>query len=1806
MKKLYTNKALIYIKLVLSLIVIFSFSYSSFGQVRVPFSPRAANTTPTKTVYSIKGDFTMIGNSNLTTVNYSDGGSNFDDVEYVDIDTDPNTLNSSSATLGFSSENGALEECSKVVYAGLYWTGRAFDENETDTDIFNVTKDGITKTYNKRKVSIKGPNSTNYTELTATNIAFPTNNDDANMYSAYMEVTDYVQQNGIGEYFVADIATREGNDSSGTGYYGGWGMVIVYENSKMNWRDVTVFDGHAYVLSGTANHSIPISGFTAIQNGDVNVKLGLMAGEGDTPWTGDYFEILRQDDNTYERLSHSGNSTDNFFNSSIVTGGNTRNPNLQNNTGIDIAMFDIDNTSNGIIDNNQTSTTLRYGSTLDSYIIFNVTFSVDTYIPEPELVISNPLINGNPHTGSNSSLEPGENADYSIKIRNTGTEGLDNTVITIPIPLSIDSGIITINSNVFAPLTTITNPNTPSYDANVGPNGSIVWNLGNLPTPSDPNDILAELELNFTVTTDCNIVSNVDFSPNVAIDGSISGTGSISNVSFNTNLILGYQTTGACTNEPILGPSLVPIDITDFANQPPTISCPINISQGVDTGLCGAIITFTAPVGTDNCANPTTVQIAGLASGQTFPLGTTTNTFEVTDEFGLKATCSFDVVITDDENPTISCPGDISQGVDTGLCGAVITFAAPVGTDNCANPTTVQIAGLASGQTFPVGTTTNTFEVTDAAGLKATCSFDVVITDDENPTISCPNNISQGVDTGLCGAVITFTTPVGTDNCANPTTVQIAGLASGQTFPVGTTTNTFEVTDAAGLKATCSFDVVITDDENPTISCPGNITQNINASNCIGTSINLGIPTALDNCAIDTITNNAPTEFPIGDTFVIWTVIDTAGLKATCTQTVTIIDNINPTIICPIDLIVSPDSGLCTASSVNLGTPTTSDCNVASVVNDASEPFTLGETIVTWTVTDNSGNKATCSQKITVIDDQLPTITCPIDVSVIADSDLCSATNVDLGSPTFNDNCTGTTISNNATEPFAIGETIITWTATDGSGNKTTCTQKVTVVDDQLPTITCPADVTANTDSGVCSASNIDLEIPDFNDNCIGSTIVNDAIQPFTIGETIVTWTVTDASGNKATCTQKVTILDDQSPTITCPTDITVVADTNLCSATNVDLGTPNFNDNCSGSTITNDAIEPFALGETIVTWTVTDASGNKATCTQKVTVTDDQLPTITCPIDITVEADAGLCSASSVDLSIPVTTDNCSVESVLNNALEPFALGETIVTWTVTDGSGNKATCNQKITVIDGNLPKITCPPSVTVNVDPNSCEATNVSFANLDVKDCTNVTITNGAPTTFPIGETTFTWTVRDSAGNESTCNQTVTVLDNIAPTFIESLPPTSITVECDNVPTADILTAIDNCGTADVTFNEIRTDGSCESSYILKRTWVATDSGNLRTIHSQTVIVQDTTAPVFDGILPAETTVECDNIPSAQTLTATDNCNTATITVNDVRIDGSCDSSYKIERTWTATDACGLETKHTQTINVQDTTAPKPTTNFETELTVSCTEIPNIPNLKFSDNCSSNITVAFNETNSFNEDAPTDYEIIRTWTVKDDCDNKKIYTQKLNVNLDEIITEVTAPQRCFDDGVVDLEDFITVDKLDGVWEMVEGDPKATLTNNIFDATNLELAKDFLPDEGIKEYLFRYTTTDGGCISITEISMTIDATCVVLPCGQNDIEISKALTPNGDGFNDSFDIMGIDLCGFSADVKVFNRWGALIYDDTNYVLGEKQGSWNGFVHKSSIGGSGTVPNGTYYYIIVLKNSGLKPFTGSLYIGTK
>ncbi len=230
--------------------------------------------------------------------------------------------------------------------------------------------------------------------------------------------------------------------------------------------------------------------------------------------------------------------------------------------------------------------------------------------------------------------------------------------------------------------------------------------------------------------------------------------------------------------------------------------------------------------------------------------------------------------------PAISCPANITVSNTTGQCGAVVNYPAVTATGS--EPLTITYS-KASGSFFAVGTTTVTATATNSCGTSS-CTFTITVNDVQLPSITCPGDISVNNDAGDCGAMVTYATPVGTDICPGAVTIQTAGLASGSTFPVGTTTNTFKVTDGAENVATCSFTVTVTDNEDPVISAPA-ILSCYEANN-YGCSINLGA-TASDNCGIQSLTSDAPACFPVGTTIVTWTATDIYGNTSTATQAVT-------------------------------------------------------------------------------------------------------------------------------------------------------------------------------------------------------------------------------------------------------------------------------------------------------------------------------------------------------------------------------------------------------------------------------------------------------------------------------------------------------------------------------------------------------------------------------------------------------------------------------------------------------------------------------------------------------------------------------------------------------------------------------------------------------------------------------------------------------------------------------------------------------------------------------------------------------
>ena len=790
------------------------------------------------------------------------------------------------------------------------------------------------------------------------------------------------------------------------------------------------------------------------------------------------------------------------------------------------------------------------------------------------------------------------------------------------------------------------------------------------------------------------------------------------------------------------------------------------------------------------------------------------------------------------------------------------------------------------------------------------------------------------------------------------------GYSSTSEDPTGMPDGTFTavVTDAnfCATSTTVTITTVL-DITDPTITCPTSVSVPADLGTCTATGVSLGTPVTADNCLVSNVSNNAPATFPLGNTIVTWTVTDGLGNTATCTQTVNVFDNQNPTITCPATVTDNPDPGVCTAAltGITLGVPSTGDnCSVASVTNNAPTTFNLGDNTVTWTVTDGSGLQATCNQTVTIVDNQPPSITCPTAVSANTGSNNCIATGINPGVPATGDNCSVASVTNNAPAFYPLGTTTVIWTVTDGSGNTASCPQSVTVTDVINPTINCPGAVSVNADNGVCTASGVSLGTPGTNDNCSVSSVSNNAPSIFPLGTTTVTWTVTDGSGNTASCNQNVTVIDNQNPTITCPSTVNVNADAGLCSASGVSLGTPVAADNCTSVIITNNAPTIFPLGTTMVTWTVTDGAGRTTSCNQTVNVADVQNPTITCPTAVTTNTGENNCIATGVSLGTPFAADNCTTVTVTNNAPAFFPLGTTTVTWTVTDGSNNSVSCTQTVIVTDVINPTINCPAAVSVNADQGLCTAGSVNLNTpLTGDNCSVLSVVNNAPNPFPLGTTIVTWTVTDGSGNTSSCNQTVIVNDTQNPTI--------------NCPAAVSVTAdAGSCGATGVNLGTPVTNDNCSVSTITNNapltfllgtttvTWTVTDgSGNTATC-TQLVTVTDDEVPVIVGC-PSNITVsnapgECESQASWTVPTYTDNCGAVMSFSHEPNSDFFPVGTTTV--TYTVTDGSGNQSFCTFTVTVNDTENPVITCPSQIE---TCNPVVTFNAPTVSDNCGVDMT-------------------------------------------------------------------------------------------------------------------------------------------------------------------------------------------------------------------------------------------------------
>lgn len=443
----------------------------------------------------------------------------------------------------------------------------------------------------------------------------------------------------------------------------------------------------------------------------------------------------------------------------------------------------------------------------------------------------------------------------------------------------------------------------------------------------------------------------------------------------------------------------------------------------------------------------------------------------------------------------------------------------------------------------------------------------------------------------------------------------------------------------------------------------------------------------------------------------------------------------------------------------------------------------------------------------------------------------------------------------------------------------------LSAADIEPPVAHCPGDITVYNDPAVCGAEvHYQATVTDNRPGAIMACTPRSG-SIFPVGITDAACVAVDASGNQDTCWFTVTVIDTQTPAITCPDDTLVMNDPDRCEAdVYYDV---TVQDNCSGASWT--ALPPsgssFPIGTTPVRVVANDRSGNSDTAWFDITVSDDQPPEVPCSDDFAVANDPDQCGAV---VSFPVAvSDNCPTAQVFSTPPSGsfFPLGSTEVEIVGRDWIGLADTCRFVITVTDTQPPIISHPADTIVAAVAGACQAW-VDFEVSATDNCDSVSILTVPPPGiwFPLGSTPIEIVATDQFGLADTSSFTVTVVDSQPPVLN---CPSALTVpadpgQCGAVVTLDV-SATDNCSEP-----SIAVEPPSGSFFPAGTTFVSAtaidDAGN-DTSCVFPVIVTDTEAP----------SIECPNdITSANdpgeygaivefSISAADNCSPVTTTVD-----------------------------------------------------------------------------------------------------------------------------------------------------------------------------------------------------------------------------------------------------------------------------------------------------------------------------------
>lgn len=939
------------------------------------------------------------------------------------------------------------------------------------------------------------------------------------------------------------------------------------------------------------------------------------------------------------------------------------------------------------------------------------------------------------------------------------------------------------------------------------------------------------------------------------------------------------------------------------------------------------------------------------------------------------------------------------------------------------------------------------------------------------------------------------------------------------------------------------------------------------------------------------------------------TVTDEASNSSQCTFTITAFDTTKPVVTCP-TLSGFSYNAACQAAipDISSGISWSDNCVSNPALMTFSQLPAAGTIVTTsmnilYTVEDPYGNIGTCASIFTVVDDTPPVLICPSDANANLNAACFAVLDDFIPAVVSTENCfflNPVTLTQLPVQGSLINvPTLITITGEDESGNIGTCTFTVTPIDAIAPTITCPSN-TSVAANAACAHVIGDLSgTIAYNDNCtsVGSITFNQSPASGSIlptGMTPIVINIEDASGNTATCTYQLTVVDQAGPSITCPANVNITMDA-TCSGTIADYTSGvSVSDNCSSIGNITLSQSP-ASGTTIsantqIIITATDELGNASNCNFFAISIDAIDPTITCPSSLSMPINSS-CQYPVPDLLSQVNiSDNCTSLGNLTFTQNPTATTTgsslTAVLLTVQDEQGNQSTCVTLLIPDDIEAPIVTCPSPATVNNGSN-CDyiLPNYGTTTLVLDNCSNFTITQTpAPgSTVQAGPTLIDIEVADVAGNIVTCSFTLDVNETVNPTIT---CPANIAT-CD--PTVTYSTPVfgDNCSaTAAQTDLTGLTSGDDFPVGITTLQYTAIDlSGNTQTC-SFTVEIYD---------FPAIATIVEDSIGLCESTSAvltaqahTTGTGEWTLLSGQGNFNNQFTNSTGVNNLSYGTNVfvytistlnCGTTS---DTIVVIASQQPLPASTQDTIFACGDNQVSllsNTPIYGVGTWTTNDPSALIGSVNSSNTSATSLSEgwYNYIWTITNgscpsESDTLKVY---VSVSANIIQNDTTL---CIENGTMSLTGAVPSAEESVFWKFIQGggEIESPLTNQT-NVSNLNL--------GVNTIV--YTITHPTCTATTD---TIDIISTL--CEGFDPVFPTVITPNLDGKNDLFVINYLEKVYPDCQVVIFNRWGSIVYESIGYVE-----PWDGTFNGEDL------PMGTYFYKIELNDPESTVYSGPISI---